>query len=66
MDQSKTTQAPATISPAKDVNDWLNDADDWGDDNDINGNEDFGFSVPARKVLEAESTNIILPSIKYV
>ena len=63
MDQSKSTQAPATISPAKDVNDWLNDADDWGDDNDMNGNEDFGFSVPARKVQEAASTNIILPSI---
>ena len=63
MDQSKTTQVTATISPAKDVNDWLNDADDWGDDNDMNGNENFGFSVPARKVQEAASTNIILPSI---
>jgi len=63
LDTTKSTEVSATAKPAKDVNDWLNDADDWGDDNDVNGNDDFGCSVPTSKVQESQSTNIKLPSI---
>ena len=56
LDSSKSTEVSATVNPAKDVNDWLNDADDWGDENDVNGNEDFSFSLPSK--LQVESANI--------